>query len=83
MLLHIGQQVLYASAGKSRFCVANGASFSNRMGFVVVVSLPLILFILILALACYLLGRAKGRRQSSSYPQQYGPPAPPPQAQPK
>ncbi|KAH1078452.1 hypothetical protein AAZX31_19G167700 [Glycine max] len=50
------------------------------MGFVMVISLPLILFILILALACYLLGRAKGRRQQ---PQQYGPPAPPPQAQPR
>ncbi|ESW34747.1 hypothetical protein PHAVU_001G177600 [Phaseolus vulgaris] len=50
------------------------------MGFVVVISLPLILFILILALVCYMLGRAKGRRQN---PQQYGPPVPPAQAQPK
>ncbi|GKV05624.1 hypothetical protein SLEP1_g17611 [Rubroshorea leprosula] len=45
------------------------------MGFVVVVSLPLILFILIVALAFYLLGRARGRRGSA--PQYYGPPAPP------
>ncbi|KAL4371320.1 hypothetical protein AHAS_Ahas06G0154000 [Arachis hypogaea] len=51
------------------------------MGFVVVVSLPLILLILIVALACYLMGRAKGRQQACGYPQQYGPPAPPPQAQ--
>ncbi|RHN48487.1 hypothetical protein MtrunA17_Chr7g0264301 [Medicago truncatula] len=52
------------------------------MGFELVISLPLILFILILALACYLLGKYRGRKQSSSQPQQYGPPAPPPQAQP-
>ncbi|XXG74603.1 hypothetical protein AAC387_Pa07g3281 [Persea americana] len=38
------------------------------MGFVLVISLPLILFAIILALGCYLLGRAKGR-QEASYPQ--------------
>ncbi|KAK7245122.1 hypothetical protein RIF29_39956 [Crotalaria pallida] len=53
--------------------------FERRaMGLVVVVSLPLILFILALALACYMLGRAKGRRQAQ---QTYGSPAPPPLVQ--
>ncbi|XXG74602.1 hypothetical protein AAC387_Pa07g3281 [Persea americana] len=47
------------------------------MGFVLVISLPLILFAIILALGCYLLGRAKGR-QEASYPQVFGAPAPPP-----
>ncbi|KAJ9181569.1 hypothetical protein P3X46_009686 [Hevea brasiliensis] len=54
------------------------------MGYVIVVSLPLILFIIILALACYLLGRNWGRRQAAAarIPQYYGPSAPPPRAQP-
>ncbi|KAH7513196.1 hypothetical protein FEM48_Zijuj12G0170700 [Ziziphus jujuba var. spinosa] len=52
-----------------------------EMGFIVVVSLPLILFILILVLAFYLLGRSQGRREAS-VPQYYGPPAPPVQAHP-
>ncbi|KAE8099604.1 hypothetical protein FH972_017573 [Carpinus fangiana] len=51
------------------------------MGFIVVVSLPAILFILIVALAFYLLGRAWGRSQAAGrLPQYYGPPAPPVQA---
>ncbi|CAL9758205.1 unnamed protein product [Musa acuminata subsp. burmannicoides] len=45
------------------------------MGFVVVISVPLILLVAILALACYLLGRRKGRTEST--PMYYGPPAPP------
>ncbi|KAF2289919.1 hypothetical protein GH714_039172 [Hevea brasiliensis] len=55
-----------------------------EMGYVIVVSLPLILFIIILALACYLLGRNWGRRQAAAarIPQYYGPSAPPPRAQP-
>ncbi|PRQ43563.1 hypothetical protein RchiOBHm_Chr3g0469801 [Rosa chinensis] len=34
------------------------------MGYIVVLSLPVILFILIVALAFYLLGRANGRREA-------------------
>ncbi|TQE13118.1 hypothetical protein C1H46_001202 [Malus baccata] len=49
------------------------------MGFVVVVSAPVILLILVLALAFYLLGRASGRRESPSAPQYFGPPVPPTQ----
>ncbi|POO01684.1 hypothetical protein TorRG33x02_024610 [Trema orientale] len=52
------------------------------MGYIVVVSLPLILFILIVALGFYLLGRARGRSDSAHVPQYYGPPAAPLQAQP-
>ncbi|KAI3474645.1 hypothetical protein Pfo_029830 [Paulownia fortunei] len=48
------------------------------MGYVVVVSLPVILFFLITAIACYLLGRARGREENVRLPQYYGPPAPPP-----
>ncbi|OAY42690.1 hypothetical protein MANES_08G008300v8 [Manihot esculenta] len=48
------------------------------MGYIIVVSLPLILFILILALACYLIGRNSGRREAARIPQYYGPPAPAP-----
>ncbi|WOH00917.1 hypothetical protein DCAR_0520293 [Daucus carota subsp. sativus] len=46
------------------------------MGYVLVISFPVILFLLILAIACYLLGRARGRQQSA--PQYYGPPVPAP-----
>ncbi|KAM0990997.1 hypothetical protein ACFX13_009564 [Malus domestica] len=52
---------------------------SNQMGYIIVVSAPVILFIMIVALAFYLLGRATGRRQSSTAPQYFGPPVPPPQ----
>ncbi|THU74649.1 hypothetical protein C4D60_Mb04t35620 [Musa balbisiana] len=45
------------------------------MGLVVVISVPLILLVAILALACYLLGRSKGRTEAT--PMYYGPPAPP------
>ncbi|KAI5665289.1 hypothetical protein M9H77_24612 [Catharanthus roseus] len=52
-----------------------------KMSYVIVLSLPLILLFLITALACYLVGRARGRHESSSaitIPQYYGPPAPAP-----
>ncbi|KAG9445635.1 hypothetical protein H6P81_011763 [Aristolochia fimbriata] len=54
---------------------SGGSEFA--MAYVVVVSLPVILFILIVAITCYLLGKAKGRRDTHVY-QPYGPPAPPP-----
>ncbi|KAJ6993372.1 hypothetical protein NC653_016488 [Populus alba x Populus x berolinensis] len=47
------------------------------MGYVMIVSLPVILFILIVALAFYLLGRARGRSEAARIPQYHGPPAPP------
>ncbi|GMY14760.1 hypothetical protein FCV25MIE_09999 [Fagus crenata] len=49
------------------------------MGYIMVISLPVILFILIVALAFYLLGRAGGRSEAAR--QYHGPPAPPFQAQ--
>lgn len=49
------------------------------MGFVMVISLPVILFILIVALAFYLLGRADGRREAVLV----GPPVPAPPFQPQ
>lgn len=47
------------------------------MGYVLVISFPVILFLLIIAIACYLLGRARGRQQAA-IPQYYGPPVPAP-----
>ncbi|CAK9172807.1 unnamed protein product [Ilex paraguariensis] len=47
------------------------------MGYVVVISLPVILFFLIVAIACYLIGRARGREEAVRLPRYYGPPAPP------
>lgn len=47
------------------------------MGFVIVISLPVILLFLIAAIGCYLLGRASRRNESGRIPQYYGPPAPP------
>ncbi|KAL5740795.1 hypothetical protein ACOSP7_029673 [Xanthoceras sorbifolium] len=47
------------------------------MVYVVLVSLPLILFVLIVALAFYLLGRSRGRSEAARVPHFYGPPAPP------
>ncbi|GER54308.1 60S ribosomal protein L12 [Striga asiatica] len=46
------------------------------MGYIIVISLPVILFFLITAIACYLFGRARGRQQSTGL--SYGPPAAPP-----
>ncbi|KAH0635543.1 hypothetical protein KY289_035458 [Solanum tuberosum] len=48
------------------------------MGFVIVISLPLILIILISALACYLFGKSRGRREAALVPPYYGPPPPAP-----
>lgn len=47
------------------------------MGWVIVISLPVILLFLIAAIGCYLLGRASRRDESARIPQYYGPPAPP------
>lgn len=47
------------------------------MGYVIVISLPVILLFLIAAIGCYLLGRARGREESARIPRYYGPPAPP------
>ncbi|CAL9156894.1 unnamed protein product [Musa hybrid cultivar] len=57
-----------------RWC-SPAPSEEKKMGFVVVISVPLILLVAILALACYLLGRRKGRTEAT--PMYYGPPAPP------
>ncbi|XP_052202397.1 uncharacterized protein LOC127808080 [Diospyros lotus] len=48
------------------------------MGMVVVISLPLILFSLVLGFGCYFLGRAKGRQEVYSHAQVFGEPTPPP-----
>ncbi|KAI3436941.1 uncharacterized protein J3R85_005988 [Psidium guajava] len=48
------------------------------MGLVVVISLPLILFCLLLGFGCYFLGRARGRKDVHTNPQVYGVPTPPP-----
>ncbi|XP_019057867.1 PREDICTED: uncharacterized protein LOC109116600 [Tarenaya hassleriana] len=50
------------------------------MGLVVVISLPLILFCLLLGFGCYFLGRSRGRQDIRTNPQVYGAPAPPPGA---
>ncbi|KAH6782271.1 transmembrane protein [Perilla frutescens var. hirtella] len=48
------------------------------MGMVIVLSLPLILFSLLLGFGCYLFGRAKGRQEAYATAQIFGAPAPPP-----
>lgn len=50
------------------------------MGLVIDLSLPLILFAILLAFGCYFLGRAKGRQEALAGVgmQAYGAPAPPP-----
>ncbi|XP_031505455.1 uncharacterized protein LOC116267722 [Nymphaea colorata] len=50
------------------------------MGFVVVISLPLILFALLLGFGCYFLGRARGRRELLATAQVHVLPTPPPGA---
>ncbi|KAL8149892.1 hypothetical protein AgCh_006781 [Apium graveolens] len=50
----------------------------QEMGYVYVISFPAILFILIVAIACYLLGRARGRQEAATLPQYHGPPVPAP-----
>lgn len=48
------------------------------MGMVIVISLPLILFSLLLGFGCFLFGRAKGRREVYTSTQVFGVPTPPP-----
>ncbi|XP_047959265.1 uncharacterized protein LOC125204603 [Salvia hispanica] len=48
------------------------------MGMVIVLSLPLILFSLLLGFGCYLFGRAKGRKEAYATAQIFTAPAPPP-----
>lgn len=48
------------------------------MGMVVVISLPFILFCILLGFGCYFLGRAKGRQDVKTNAQIYGIPTPPP-----
>lgn len=48
------------------------------MGMVVVISLPLILFSVLLGFGCYFLGRAKGRQDVRTNAQVFGVPTPPP-----
>ncbi|KZV58293.1 hypothetical protein F511_01144 [Dorcoceras hygrometricum] len=48
------------------------------MGMVIVISLPLILFSLVLGFGCFLFGRAKGRREVYTNTQVFGVPTPPP-----
>ncbi|KAG4952791.1 hypothetical protein JHK87_038385 [Glycine soja] len=50
------------------------------MGMVVVISLPFIIFCLVLGFGCYFFGRARGRREVQTNLQVYGMPAPPPTA---
>ncbi|XP_057960098.1 uncharacterized protein LOC131152298 [Malania oleifera] len=47
------------------------------MGLVVVISLPLILFCLMLGFGCYFLGKARGRQDLRTNAQVYGMPTPP------
>ncbi|PKI46844.1 hypothetical protein CRG98_032782 [Punica granatum] len=49
------------------------------MGMVVVISLPLILFSLLLGFGCYFLGRARGKQDVRTNPRVYGVPTPPPE----
>ncbi|KAL8480693.1 hypothetical protein ACS0TY_026752 [Phlomoides rotata] len=49
------------------------------MGFIVVVSLPVILFFLIVGITCYLIGKWRGRKENARLQTQYyGPPIPAP-----
>ncbi|KAG6788143.1 hypothetical protein POTOM_004197 [Populus tomentosa] len=48
------------------------------MGMVVVISLPLIIFCLLLGFGCYYLGRYKGRQDTRTNAQVFGDPIPPP-----
>ncbi|KAI5664145.1 hypothetical protein M9H77_23468 [Catharanthus roseus] len=48
------------------------------MGMVVVISLPFIIFSILLGFGCYFLGRAKGRQDLRTNAQVFGVPAPPP-----
>lgn len=48
------------------------------MGMVIVISLPLILFSVVLGFGCYFVGRAKGRQDVRTNAQIFGIPTPPP-----
>lgn len=48
------------------------------MGMVVVISLPFILFTILVGFGCFLFGRAKGRQDLRNNPQVFGVPTPPP-----
>ncbi|ONI11407.1 hypothetical protein PRUPE_4G105200 [Prunus persica] len=50
------------------------------MGMVVVISLPFILFTILLGFGCYFFGRARGRKDAIASAQVYGVPTPPPGA---
>jgi hypothetical protein len=49
--------------------------------FELVISIPAILLLIIVALGCYLFGRNRARAEAASAPppQQFAPPAPPPE----
>ncbi|KAK1290969.1 hypothetical protein QJS10_CPB18g02086 [Acorus calamus] len=49
-----------------------------KMSYVVVISVPLILLKTILAIACHLIERYRGRNEAQSVPHYHGPPVPPP-----
>ncbi|KAK4710719.1 hypothetical protein R3W88_005232 [Solanum pinnatisectum] len=48
------------------------------MGMVVVISLPFILFTILIGFGCFFFGRAKGRQDLKTNPQVFGVPTPPP-----
>ncbi|KAK4361402.1 hypothetical protein RND71_020354 [Anisodus tanguticus] len=48
------------------------------MGMVVVISLPFILFTILIGFGCFFFGRAKGRQDLRTNPQVFGVPTPPP-----
>ncbi|CAN1166946.1 hypothetical protein LINPERPRIM_LOCUS34530 [Linum perenne] len=48
------------------------------MGMVVVISLPFILFTILLGFGCFYFGRYKGRQDIRTNPQVFGVPTPPP-----
>ncbi|KAI3837458.1 hypothetical protein MKW92_002605 [Papaver armeniacum] len=47
------------------------------MGFILVISLPFILFTILLGFGCFLFGRSRGRRELLNSSQVYGVPTPP------
>ncbi|KAI3796204.1 hypothetical protein L1987_38870 [Smallanthus sonchifolius] len=53
------------------------------MAMVVVISLPLILFSVMLGVGCYLIGRARGRQDIRTHAQTFGVPVAPPNACPE
>ena len=53
------------------------------MGYVLIIPLWMLLFVVIVGITVYLFVRARRRRQAAQIPMYYGPPAPPLQAQDK